>query len=124
MKRFFANMNPTVRGFLLIGLVALAVVLLSLEESLFAISMLLRIAFFLAIAFFLFLLWRERRGDIESWGSRAQWVFYGAVGLALVDIALFVLVGAPGRTAFAFVVVLILCAFSIWRVWRDEHTYS
>ena len=30
MKRFWANMNPTVRGFLVIGAIALAVVVLNL----------------------------------------------------------------------------------------------
>jgi len=26
--------------------------------------------------------------------------------------------------AVAFLVILGLCAFSMWRVWRDQHTYG
>ena len=58
MKRFFADMNPTLRGLLVIALVAAVVVVLSLDEVLATVGGLLRIAFFLAVAFFLFLLWR------------------------------------------------------------------
>ena len=58
--------NRFLRGLVLVALVSLAIVLLSLENSLATASALLSIAFFLAIAFFLFLLWRERRSDIEA----------------------------------------------------------
>ena len=53
MRRFFEN--RTVRGFAIILLIALVVVLLSLEPVLASIGGLLRIAFFLAIAFFVVL---------------------------------------------------------------------
>ena len=46
----------------------------------------MRIAFFLAIAFFLFLLWRERRSDIETWSDLSRRTFYGAIVLAVVAI--------------------------------------
>ena len=59
--------NRFLRGIALVALVSLVIVLLSLENSLATASALLSIAFFLAIAFFLFLLWRERRSDIEAW---------------------------------------------------------
>jgi uncharacterized membrane protein YtjA (UPF0391 family) len=75
VKRFFTDMNPTLRGFLIIALIAGVVVVLSLEEVLATVGGLLRIAFFLAIAFFLFLLWRERRSDIEAWSDRSRKVF-------------------------------------------------
>ncbi len=82
--------EPTLRGFLIIALIAAVVVVLSLEEVVATVGGLLRIAFFLAIAFFLFLLWRERRGDIESWGDRSRRVFYAAIILAVVDIGAFI----------------------------------
>src|SRR5439155_15738646 len=63
MRKFFAD-RPTLRGFLIIALVALVVVVLNLYTALIAIGMLLRIAFFLAIAFFVYLFWRERREEI------------------------------------------------------------
>ena len=78
------------RGFLIIALIAAVVVVLSLEEVLATVGGLLQIAFFLAIAFFLFLLWRDRRSDIEAWADLNQKVFYGAVVLAVVDIGAFI----------------------------------
>ena len=124
MRNAFSRLNPTLRGFLVIGLIALVVVVLKLEVTLVAISMILRIAFFLAIAFFLFLMWRERRSEIDMWSSRSKAVFYGAVALAVVDVAAWILHGfSSGPDALAFVLVLGLCGFAMWRVWRDEHTY-
>ena len=82
MKRFFTDMNATLRGFLVIALIALVVVALSLQSVLATVGGLLRIAFFLAIAFFLFLVWREKRGDIEAWSDRSRRFFYGAFALA------------------------------------------
>jgi hypothetical protein len=117
-------MNPTVRGFLIIALIALVVLFLSLQSVLVTVSALLSIAFFLAIAFFLFLLWREKRGDIEVWSDRSRNVFYAAIVLAVVDIGAFIGFRPSGRDALAFFLVLGACAYAIFRVWRDEHTYS
>ena len=124
MKRFFADMNPTLRGLLLIALVAVVVVVLSLEEVLATVGGLLRIAFFLAIAFFLFLLWRERRSDIEAWSDRNRKVFYGAIVLAVVDIGAFIGLGPSGPDALAFFLVLAACIYAAVRVWREEHRYG
>jgi hypothetical protein len=124
VKKFFSNMNPTIRGFLVILAIVLVIVVLQLQTTLIAISMLLRIAFFLAIAFFIYLLWRERRQDIANWSDRARRVFYGAALLIVVDLSAFFLGGASGIGALAFVLVLVLCGFAMFRVWRDEHTYS
>jgi hypothetical protein len=124
VKRFFADMNPTLRGLLLIALVAAVVVVLSLEEVLATVGGLLRIAFFLAIAFFLFLLWRERRSDIEAWSDRNRKVFYGAIVLAVVDIGAFIGLGPSGPDALAFFIVLAACIYAAVRVWREEHRYG
>ena len=124
MRRFFTEMNATLRGFLIIGLVALVVVVLSLEPVLATVGGLLRIAFFLAIAFFLFLIWREKRGEIEAWRDRSRNVFYAAIVLAVVDIGAFIGLRPNGRDALAFFLVLGGCAYALYRVWRQEHTYS
>jgi hypothetical protein len=124
MKRFFTEMNPTIRGFGIIILVTLVVVVLSLEPVLATVGGLLRIAFFLAIAFFLFLLWREKRGDIETWSDRSRNVFYAAVVLAVVDIGAFIGLRPSGRDALAFFLVLLACAYAVVRTWRQEHRYS
>ena len=124
MKRYLANMNPTVRGLAIVALVAAVVVVLSLESVLSTVGGLLRIAFFLAIAFFLFLVWRERRSDIEAWSERSRNVFYGAIVLAVIDIGAYIGLQPSGRDALAFFLVLGACAYSAFRVWRQEHTYS
>ncbi|HXH89748.1 MAG TPA: hypothetical protein VNI55_14210 [Gaiellaceae bacterium] len=124
MKRFFEEMNPLVRGLGIIALIAGVVVVLSLEEVLDTVGGLLRIAFFLAIAFFLFLVWREKRGDLEVWSDRSRKVFYGAILLAVVDLGVFFGLGASGPDALAFFLVLAACGYAGYRTWRNEHTYS
>jgi hypothetical protein len=123
VRRWLSD-HPTARGFLIIGAIALVVVVLSLESTLTAIGGLLRIAFFLAIAFFLFLVWRERRSDIDTWSERGRRVFYAAAMLAVVDVGMLVGLGPSGPDALAFLLVLAACAYAGFRVWRDEHRYS
>jgi hypothetical protein len=108
----------------LVAVVSLAIVLLSLEESLVTAGALLRVAFFLAIAFFLFLLWRERRSDIEAWSELSQRTFYAAIVLAVLDVAAVIGLRPSGADAVVFFVVLACCAWAIFRVWRREHRYA
>jgi hypothetical protein len=124
MRRFFRDMNPFLRGMLIVALVALVVVVLQLYQTLFALQLIARIAFFLAIAFFVYLMWRERRGDIATWSLRSQVVFYGAALLIVADLGAYFLVGASGPDALAFLLVLGLAGFSMFRVWRDERQYA
>jgi hypothetical protein len=124
MKRFFSDMNPTLRGFLIIFAITGLVVALSLYSTLAALYLIARIAFFIAIAVFIFLLWRERRSEISNWSTRAQTVFYGAAILIVVDLGVFFWRGIHGPDALAFFVVLGLGLFSMWRVWKDEHSYG
>jgi small-conductance mechanosensitive channel len=123
MRRFFRDMNPFLRGMLIVALVAIVIVVLQLYQTLFALQLLARIAFFLAIAFFIYLMWRERRGDIADWSRRSQAVFYGAALLIVADLGAYFLVGASGPDALAFLLVLGLAGFSMFRVWRDERTF-
>ncbi len=122
MRQFLEN--RTVRGLAIVALVALAIVVLSLEPVLAAAGGLLRIAFFLAIAFFLFLVWRERRGDVEAWADRSRRVFYTAIVLAAVDIGAAIGLSPMGGDAIAFFAVLGCCAWAIVRTWRVEHSYG
>jgi drug/metabolite transporter (DMT)-like permease len=127
MRRLFADMNPFLRGMLIVAAVAAIVVVFQLYAALAVVSGLLRIAFFLAIAFFVYLLWRERRSEIELWSKRAKWVFYSAAALILIDLGAYFSpyrhLPLSGLSALSFVLVLALCGFSMWRVWRDEHSY-
>ena len=133
-------MNPTLRGFLIIALIALVVVVLQLEATLTALFLLAQIAFFLAIAYFIFLLWRDRRQEISMWSQRSRVVFYGSAVLMVVNVAarFFVGVGTGlnllhyprkvtalnGLNLLVFLAVFVLAGLAMWRVWRDEHSYG
>lgn len=122
MRRFLEN--RMVRGLAIVALIALVVVVLSLEPVLAVTGGLLRIGFFLAIAFFLFLVWRERRGDLEAWSDRSRRVFYGAIALAVVDVGAAIGISPMGADTIVFFVVLGCCAWAVVRSWRDEHRYA
>ena len=122
--RGFLSEHPTLRGFLIIAAIAAVVVALSLQSTIGALFLLARIAFFLAIAFFVFLMWRERRDEISVWPRRAFAAFYGAAILAVVTFGYYILQGASGLDAVAFLVILGICGFSMWRVWREQRTYG
>ncbi len=124
LRRLWDRIPPFARGLGIIALIALVVIVLRLEPVLGAIGGLLRIAFFLAIAFFLFLLWRERRGDLEAWNERNLRLFYAAIVLAVVTIGLWIGWGLPAsRDALAAVLILAACVFAVVRIWRIEHRY-
>jgi predicted MFS family arabinose efflux permease len=121
MRRLWDRIPPLARGLGIVALIAVVVVVLSLEPVLAAIGGIVQIAFFLAVAFFLFLVWRERRGDLEAWSDWNRRMFYAAIGLAVLAIGLAIGLGVPGRDALALVLVLAACAFVVVRVWRLEH---
>jgi amino acid transporter len=116
--------NRFLRGLALVALVSLVIVAFSLEQSLQTAGALLRVAFFLAIAFFLFLLWRERRSELEVWSDLSRRTFYGAIVLAVVAIGALIGLAPTGTDVIAFVAVVACCAWAILRVWRREHRYS
>ena len=124
MRRLWDRIPPLARGLGIVAAIALVVVVLSLEPVVATVGGILRIAFFLAIALFLFMVWRERRGDLEAWSDWSRKLFYAAVVLAVAAIGLMIGYGLPAsRDAFALVVVLGACAYVIVRVWRTEHRY-
>jgi len=124
MRSYWDRIPPLARGLGIVALIALVVVVLSLEPVVATVGGILQIAFFLAIALFLFLVWRERRGDLEAWSEWSRKLFYAAVVLAVVAIGLAIGYGLPGtRDAFALVLVVGACAYVIVRVWRIEHRY-
>jgi uncharacterized membrane protein YhhN len=123
VKAFFAD-HPTLRGFLIIAAIAAVIVALSLQPTLAALYLIAQIAFFLAIAFFIYLVWRERREDIAVWPRRAYLAFYGAAVLAVVALGVYFVKSATGLDAVAFLLILGICGFSMFRVWRDQHTYG
>ena len=123
MRQLWDRIPRLVRGLAIVALMAVVVVVLSLQPVLATVGGLLRIAFFLAIAFFLFLIWRERRGDLEAWSEWNRRLFYAAIVLAVVAIGMAIGLGVPGRDALALVLVIAACAYVVFRVWREEHRY-
>jgi tryptophan-rich sensory protein len=124
LRRLWDRIPPLVRGLGFIAIAAVIVVVLSLEPVLATVGGIVRIAFFLAIAFFLFLVWRERRGDLEAWSERNRRLFYAAIVLAVVAIGMWIGFGLrEDRDALALVLTLAGCAYVIVRVWRLEHQY-
>jgi peptidoglycan biosynthesis protein MviN/MurJ (putative lipid II flippase) len=124
VKRLWDAIPPLARGLGIITIIAVVVVVLSLEPVLATVGGILGIAFFLAIAFFLFLVWRERRGDIEVWSDWNRKLFYAAIGLAVVAIGLWRGYGLhESRDALVLILVLAACVYVVVRVWRAEHRY-
>src|SRR2546423_6288628 len=125
--KWFGRLNPTLRGFLVIAAIAGIVFVLNLEQTLVSLSLILRIVFFLAIAVVVYMFWRDRlRLEIATWSQRAQGVFYGAALLVVADFGAYFWPGrrTVGLDAFAFVVVLMISGFAMWRTWRDQRTYA
>jgi hypothetical protein len=124
MKRFLSEMNPLVRGLLIVALIAAVVVVLQLQLTLTALFLIASIIFPLAIAYFVYLLWRDRRGDIAVWPARSKFAFYGGAALIVGALLAFFIRGASGLDALAFLFVLGISGFAMWRAWRDQHTYG
>jgi hypothetical protein len=117
--------SPLVRGLLILAAISLVIVVLNLETALVTAAVLLKVAFFLAIAFGAYLLWRDfGRREIGMWPTLSQYVFYGAVGLALVDLGWWFVTPLGGRDALAFFVVLGACIYAAVSTWRRQHSYS
>jgi small-conductance mechanosensitive channel len=125
MSRFFSRINPFLRGMVILAIVAGLIVVFQLEQTLLALTILARVAFILAIAYFVFLVWRDRRQEISMWSSRSRIVFYGSAVLLVVNVTVrFWEPVGGGLNLIAFLAVFVLAGFAMWRVWRDEHTYS
>jgi hypothetical protein len=120
------RLSPTVRGLIIVVLIAAAITAAGAEEGLTYVFLVLQIVFLVAIAFFLYRLWRNNRQEIGYWSRRSRMVFYGAALLAVADIVASFVLPYPsgGLEALVFFAVLAASAFAMWRVWRDEHTYG
>ena len=123
MRRFIADMNPTLRGFILIALVAAVIVALSLGPALGTLFFVVQILLLVVLVVFLYRLWRSHRSEIAMWPRRAQVVFYGSAVVVIVDLVGYAFFAHGGLDAIAFLAVLVLCGFAMVRVWRERSAY-
>jgi hypothetical protein len=120
-----SRIPPFARGMLVIAAIAAVIVVFNIETSLSTAALLVRVAFFLVIGFVAYMLWRDfGRREISIWPTRAQWVFYGAVALFVVDLGWYFVHGVSGPDALVFFLVAGACIYAAVRTWRDQRTYS
>jgi hypothetical protein len=117
------NINPFVRNLAILAVVALLIVVLNQESALVTAATLLRFAFFIVLGVVAYFFWRDfGRREIETWPSHAARIFYAAVGLLVLDIGWYAVVGVTGRDALAFFVVLGVCLYVAIRTWREQRS--
>ena len=122
--RLWRDLNPSLRGFFILAVIAGVITAASGERALFALFVLMRVAFLIAMVWFAYTLWRNHRSEIATWPARAKAVFYGAALLLVADLLVYFFRHVAGPDALAFFLVLGGGGYAMWRVWRDQHTYS
>jgi amino acid transporter len=126
--RFLRTMNPTLRGFLIIVAIVAVIMAFQLYATLAVVGGLVRIAFFIAIALFVFMLWRERRGDIEGWSDRSRRAFYAAAILLVLNLGVYFspyrIIHINGIPGVAWLLVFPICIYAMVRIWQEEHRYQ
>ena len=124
--------HPTVRAFAIILAIVAIVMVFQLYAPLAVLGALLSIAFAVVMAYALYKALRNRRSDIALWPARAQLAYYGAIFVAIANMAVYYgarLFGLSnwqinGFAGTAWLLVFPICGYTIWRVWREQHTYS
>jgi hypothetical protein len=122
--RLWRELNPSLRGIAILLLISGVITAASGESALFALFVLLRIAFLIALLWLGYTLWRNHRTEINAWPLRSRAVFYGAAAVLVANLLVFFFLHVSGADALAFFLVLGGCGYALWRVWRDQHTYS
>jgi hypothetical protein len=122
--KLWREINPFVRGLLIVAVIAGIITAARAQAVLGALFLLIRIVFLVALVWLAYTLWRNHRVELSQWSARARIVFYGAAGLLVADMLVYFFRHVAGPDALAFFLVLGGCGYAMWRVWRDEHTYS
>ena len=120
------NVNPTLRAFGILVLIAAVITAFQLGFGLVVIVRFLQVLFLVAIAYVLFVLWRRNREEIAMWSGRSRVVFYGGALLAIAAVGLAFTPWFPnsGLETVTCIAAVAAGVFGMWRVGRDEHTYS
>ena len=117
------RISPFVRNLGILAVVALLIVVLNQETALVTAATLLRFAFFIVMGVVAYFFWRDfGRREIETWPTRSSRIFYAAVGLLVLDVGWYAVVGVNGRDALAFFVVLGICLYVSIRTWREQRS--
>jgi len=116
-------MSPFLRSLAILAGLALAIVLLNQETALVTAATLLRFAFFIVIGVVAYFFWRDiGRREIETWPTRSSRVFYAAVGLFVLDVGWWVVIGVTGRDVLAALVVGAICVYVGFTTWREQRS--
>ena len=116
-------MSPFLRNLAILAGLALAIVLLNQETALVTAATLLRFAFFIVIGVVAYFFWRDiGRREIETWPTRSSRVFYAAVGLFVLDVGWWVVIGVTGRDVLAALVVGANCVYVGFTTWREQRS--
>jgi hypothetical protein len=117
-------MSSFLRNLAILAAVAVLIVVLNQETALATAGTLLRFAFFVVIGVVAYFFWRDfGRREIATWSSHAAGVFYGALGLLVVDIGWYAVAGLGGRDLLAFLVVAAICVYVGVKTWRGQRSY-
>ncbi|HZP73223.1 MAG TPA: hypothetical protein VFA97_07600 [Gaiellaceae bacterium] len=115
------NVNPFLRNLMILALIALAIVVLNQETALATAGTLVRFAFFIVLGVVAYSFWRDiARHEIQTWQSRPTRVLYAAVGLLVLDIGWYAVVGVTGQDLFVFFVVAGIAVYVGARTWLDQ----
>ncbi len=122
-------MRPATKTALEFGIVALVALALTVlpggGASLQVALTMLSIAFFTAIALLGYRLYRQFGFELDSLADRQRLMLYGCLGLAFLTFcATNRLFDVGGAGAAAWIALLGLCSFGLYRVWTEYRSYD
>jgi amino acid transporter len=118
-----SRISPFVRNLGILAVIAILIVVLNQETALVTAATLLRFAFFIVIGVVAYFFWRDiGRREIETWPARSSRVFYAAVGLFVLDVGWWVVIGVTGRDVLAALVVGAICVYVGFTTWREQRS--
>jgi hypothetical protein len=82
------------------------------------------IAFLATIAFAAYVFYRQNQFTFATLTERQRALVYGALGvIALMIAGADEMLGGSGLATIAWIVLIALSVFALWRVWVESHSY-